>query len=362
MQILAASCHGAPTRPGARRRGFTLIELLVVIAIIAVLIALLLPAVQAAREAARRAQCVNNLKQLGLATHNYISSNNVFPAQSLQNNPGFPWYTAWTASILPQLEQTGVYNSFNFNLLMEDPAQYTSGYTQIASLLCPSENIQQRPGRDGPYGACNYACNLGGPPSLAIWSGTIVPGTNGWWNNANIASFGFQGIIDGSSNTAMFSEHLLGLASNPVILANSPNKKRGLFPSGANINKDAGDINNTNAFVTACKSIPGTTQAGSQTSCFGAIWHTGMAYQTSNTSYHHFMPPNSLSCSASNSEDTGGGGGVASAITAMSNHPGGVNICFADGSVKFVKDSVSLPTWWGIGTRLGGETISSDAY
>ncbi len=119
------------TRTLSPRRGFTLIELLVVIAIIAVLIALLLPAVQAAREAARRAQCVNNLKQLGLAVHNYISAVNVVPAQSIQNNTGFPWYTSWTTSLLPQLEQQAVFNSFNFALLMEDPTNYTGGYTQL---------------------------------------------------------------------------------------------------------------------------------------------------------------------------------------------------------------------------------------
>src|ERR1700690_2465076 len=94
-----------------QRIGFTLIELLVVIAIIAVLIALLLPAVQAAREAARRAQCVNNLKQLGLASHNYVSINNVFPCQSIQNTTYWAWEPSWVAAILPMMEQTPIYNS-----------------------------------------------------------------------------------------------------------------------------------------------------------------------------------------------------------------------------------------------------------
>ena len=104
----------------AGNRGFTLIELLVVIAIIAVLIALLLPAVQAAREAARRAQCTNNLKQLGLAAHNYVSINNVYPCQSINNtiNPGWAWEPSWAAAILPMMEQTPIYNSINFNLPM----------------------------------------------------------------------------------------------------------------------------------------------------------------------------------------------------------------------------------------------------
>src|SRR5712672_694629 len=108
------------------RHGFTLIELLVVISIIAVLIALLLPAVQAAREAARRAQCVNNLKQLGLGVHNYLSVNNVLPAQSWYwgpSNPGHPWQ-AWQvsfqAAILPQMEGSPLYNAINFAIGMED--------------------------------------------------------------------------------------------------------------------------------------------------------------------------------------------------------------------------------------------------
>src|ERR1700757_4341166 len=95
-------------------RAFTLIELLVVIAIIAVLIALLLPAVQSAREAARRAQCVNNLKQLGLAVHNYVSQTNVFPNQTLQNTTYWAWEPSWAALILPHLEQLPLYNAINF--------------------------------------------------------------------------------------------------------------------------------------------------------------------------------------------------------------------------------------------------------
>src|SRR3954451_15614512 len=122
------------------RKAFTLIELLVVIAIIAVLIALLLPAVQAAREAARRAQCVNNLKQLGLGAHNYLSSNNVFPMQSIVGRgvPNAPpnqisgsWSHSWTGAMLNQLEQTALYNALNFSLDMTDAANNTVGYSFV---------------------------------------------------------------------------------------------------------------------------------------------------------------------------------------------------------------------------------------
>ena len=133
-----------------RMRGFTLIELLVVIAIIAVLIALLLPAVQAAREAARRAQCINNLKQLGLAFHNYHSTYNSLPADGLflssaystvaGQGPGWGWCTSWEVSLLPNLEQTAMSNAYNYNIAPDQPANYTVGFNQIASLLCPSEN------------------------------------------------------------------------------------------------------------------------------------------------------------------------------------------------------------------------------
>src|SRR5262249_27768879 len=144
------------------RRAFTLIELLVVIAIIAVLIALLLPAVQGAREAARRAQCTNNVKQLGLAVHNYISQAAVFPALSVANHSqDWMYRSGWPAALLPHLEQSQVYNAVNYNVSLTDSSNNTAGVFQMATLLCPSENQQIRP--SDFYGTCSYTANLGGP-------------------------------------------------------------------------------------------------------------------------------------------------------------------------------------------------------
>ncbi len=344
------------------RAGFTLIELLVVIAIIAVLIALLLPAVQAAREAARRAQCVNNLKQLGLGVHNYVSSQSVLPAQSTQNvgSTWGPWNTSFLTSLLPQIEQSAMYNAINFNLLMADGTNTTVGYTQVVAFLCPSDGVKQRP--QTPWGCSNYAGNYGGPGIIKCANGAIVPTGNPWYTNSNCASFGFESFTDGSSNTGMFSEKLLGLNSNPTLYPGDPNARRAIFPVSTAQNRDANDPVTALAFMAACNSLPATT--GSRYSNLaGGYWAFSMAYTTENTSYVHWNTPNKLTCSGSGSgAEDANWGGSAGMITAASSHAGGVNVCMADGSVRFIKDSVSYQTWWALGSRNGNETISSDSY
>jgi prepilin-type N-terminal cleavage/methylation domain-containing protein/prepilin-type processing-associated H-X9-DG protein len=358
---------------GGGIHGFTLIELLVVIAIIAVLIALLLPAVQAAREAARRAQCTNNLKQLGLAVHNYISSNNTFPLQNMypSNGPQVNgWSTGWPLALLPQIEQQQLSNAFNFSFSIWDPPagataniNSTVGYVQVGGLICPSEDVKVKTAP--PWGTTNYVGNYGGPGILKYWSGTIVP--NNWgYNLSNVGPFGIESVTDGTSNTALFSERLHGLTTNDTVYPGQTNFKRGLFLntySGAvgNSNNNAGAI----AFVQACKSLPSTT-GSTNSNINGYIWCIGYPWHLVVSSYTHFNTPNGTSCYNPTVDPNVGGpnvwGNPDGALPPTSNHPGGVNVGFADGSVKFMKDSISLQSWWAVGTRNGGETISSDSY
>ncbi|WP_165246734.1 DUF1559 domain-containing protein [Paludisphaera soli] len=359
-----------------RRQAFTLIELLVVIAIIAVLIALLLPAVQAAREAARRSQCVNNLKQLALAIHNYHDANNALPAMVTflgpaytltPGDPGWGWCAGWPIAIAPNLEQQTLSNAFNFNIQSDQPQNSTVGYTAVGSLLCPSENQAQRPG--SPWAPLSYHGNMGGPGVIEAWTGTIVPNytTNplSWgWPGQNLAYFGFQSISDGTSNTALISEKLLGLSGNPVVTPGGNNGKRGYFKvahAGFNL-PSATATNEALAFLNACKSAPATTNSISSANT-GQYWTFGYPWNVGNNAYTHFNTPNGMTCVDSTGNGDGpDNGGVNGIVTATSNHSGGVNVALADGSVKFIKDSIAPQTWWALGTRNGGEVISSDAY
>ena len=208
------------------RRGFTLIELLVVIAIIAVLIALLLPAVQSAREAARRAQCTNNLKQIGLAAHHYASSTNSFPlgiSSNPQGSPGAPAYgSTWSsfgaqALMLPYLEQNPIYLAANFSWgpwVMND----TVNNAVISAFLCPSDpgaqggawNTAHTNSYNASYGATTTQLNTwGNNCNTSNFIGCVIPADSSGMYTYGIA-YGFQAVTDGTSNTVAFAEKLCG--------------------------------------------------------------------------------------------------------------------------------------------------------
>ena len=371
------------------RHGFTLIELLVVIAIIAVLIALLLPAVQSAREAARRAQCTNNLKQLGLAVHNYHSTYNAFPPEDMwmgatggdNGGSSWGWNASWPIMLLPFVEQGPLYNAYNSSWTpVTAPNATTVSYNALAVLLCPSDNQKSRP--NYPWAPMNYCGNHGGPGVIRNFAGTIVPfftcsttnmlpnpgapgwpvGTCWWGADSNLGFFGVEGITDGTSNTALFSERLLGAYSGDNLqpTAGSANAKRGIYLINIPITYNSGNVQTAVQGMQMCQSVPGTTQ--SQAGWLqGFSWTLGFPWHIVVNRYTHYNTPNKLTCL--NSADPGGlWGGTSGIVTVSSNHPGGVNVCFADGSVRFVKDSVSAQSWWAIGTRNGGETVSSDSY
>ncbi len=361
-----------------KRRGFTLIELLVVIAIIAVLIALLLPAVQAAREAARRAQCVNNLKQLGLAVHNYISQQNCFPP--IMGNfctisgctpVGGDWPLSWAVALLPNFEQQQVYNAANYNFGAPQPQNNTISQTKLSVLICPSESQTQGPWQASTW--ANYAACFGGPSSISAWSGIFVamtdssvgsaglphlaPGQCTNLYNSNVGTVGVQSVTDGTSNTSMFSEKLVGLGGNPTVTSNSDRGKRSNWPVSISVCNDTGGPAGALQMYQACRNLG--TQSGNDTVWSGAVWNGSHWGTLRFNAYNHLNTPNGYTCSDSGAQTPGD---ATDAITAQSNHSGGVNICMADGSVRFVKDTIANTTWWALGSRNLGEVIDASSY
>jgi prepilin-type processing-associated H-X9-DG protein len=330
---------------------------------------------------------VNNLKQLGLATHNYHSQTNVLPASNMflgSTGETWGWNASWMVFLLPNVEQGPLYNAYNFTL-GPDPnpgANLTVGSTLLSTLLCPSDNQKVR--NNNPWAMNSYFGNYGGPPVVRMWSGLNVqffscsttnatpvngwgPGTCWWGADSNLGFFGFESVTDGTSNTALYSEKLLGVAAgSPVPYAGpSTDAKRGIFligtmPGGGNYNTGNSALALTG--VQACQSIPSSTQASGSSWLMGFAWTWGYPWHWMCGNYNHYNTPNKLTCMGTNDGSAGTWGGEEGMSPPTSNHPGGVNVCFGDGSVRFVKDSVAVPTWWAIGTRNGGEVLSSDSY
>jgi prepilin-type processing-associated H-X9-DG protein len=328
-----------------------LIELLVVIAIIAVLIALLLPAVQAAREAARRSQCVNNLKQIGLALHNYTNTVGSFPWGL---GPG--GWNDWAAQtmILPYMEQGPLFNAANF-ANTANATQNNSGVqnttffrTSISNFQCPSDQDRLT----NVEGHNNYYGNAGSTPA-SLYNSSQFDGLFLYIGNAPIVTF--SGVTDGLSNTAAFSERVKGIGTlnkNTVDI---------MKPTSSVWNVAATTVTVTpQPYYAACQAFVST---GATSSLWGGLsalspdtsgsqWFSG--YWTF-TRYNHVMPPNANSCGYG----IYNGGG---AFTASSRHSGGVNLLLADGSVRFIKSSISAQTWWALGSRAGDETIDASSF
>jgi prepilin-type N-terminal cleavage/methylation domain-containing protein/prepilin-type processing-associated H-X9-DG protein len=344
--------------PPRRPAGFTLIELLVVIAIIAVLIALLLPAVQSAREAARRAQCTNNLKQLGLAAMNYESANGCYPPNSVGFGNGGS--NGVFVRMLPFYEQAALFNAYNNSTIVTDPSNITIAGVSISALLCPSDpNMAFKVNLSGPD-PFGFTANLGGeynyvlPPgtwfqaqtSYSWMSGPIVhiaPGAMGIIFDNGVSTI--ASVTDGTSNTILFDECAVGWIPESVAQAN-------------------------------------------------LIFNLWNFEDTTDSEYapnpRRYIPQSQYT-------------GIIPDFSSSSMHPGGVNVGFADGSVHFIKDSISswpnlaansygappayytmnfsftpsplsisetltfnagaqLGVWQKLSTKAGGEVLSSDSY
>ena len=342
-----------------KSKAFTLVELLVVIAIIGVLIALLLPAVQAAREAARRMQCTNSLKQWGLALHNYHDVNTAFPRMAYRTNSG--WIVTGHTDlsvhtrILPFIEQGHVLADFDYNqpyytgtASTTNTYLITNGYLShtFSMLVCPSESeqkVQVRPtsgpsGNPQPSSATTYVfCNGTGIDDFFDIYTTVRP-LDGLFSfrDASMAT-----ISDGTSNTLVIAETLIGMASAPSY---PPTPPKTAWKRMMMVDVTASDGTYRNVDLLASTSAASMWGSGR-----GFTWLSSRATATGFSTY---LPPNA------EAPDMWirGGAGNSNYNSARSNHSGGVNTCYGDGSVHFIAQTINQDVWRAMSTTSGGET------
>jgi len=351
-------------------RGFTLIELLVVIAIIGILIALLLPAVQAARESARRTQCVNNLKQFGIAMHNYHDIFKAFPPAGFQdvNDPNNPTGTInsgfildWSeqARLLPYLEQTALKDLLNFNLTWDNPVNLAAALYPVPIFRCPSDpgSMIPTPPAPGPgflpaliaaaasqpFGSQlsyfgNYGNNIlrGQPtwPSVIAQGHGNMPAPNGAFVFGQVVRI--ADIRDGTSHTGAFSEMITGDFNNSLATPESDNFWSPAIPTSP-----------LNAYQ-LCMQLDPYNLANQMWSNTGAPWTSESG---SNTVYTHISPPNGRSCGFLFAGMFEG--------SASSYHPSGVNLLYCDGSVTFIFNEINQPVWMAMGSRADKEAFQT---
>jgi prepilin-type N-terminal cleavage/methylation domain-containing protein/prepilin-type processing-associated H-X9-DG protein len=364
-----------------RGRGFTLIELLVVIAIIAVLIALLLPAVQAAREAARRAQCVNNLKQMGIALHNYHSVQDCFPAAGLAVWDATANALAGNAQdfsaqfrLVSALENQQIANAANFSYSCFNTDTYgctansTVTTARLAVFLCPSETPPSWPllrvagllsGQRAPGNS--YFASYG---SGIEYDGTETGGPPNGLFQIKGAALGVRDASDGTSNTIAFGEWRIGSGNANQFTIPTDIIFSGVTPTGTARNNGTMTAPNATfvaalpAWIAQCNAkLTTTASRPAPVAVQGQDWAFSMpGYSLGST----LLPPNarypSCNINGANSQFNPG------MYNLSSRHPGGANVLLADGSVKFLKDSVNMRTLWALGTRAAGEIVSADSF